>query len=155
MKSQLCVGNSSPLIVFQRIGQFSLLYDLLEQLYIPPAIRIEVFGSTPLPVWIKEQSLAQPLASQILAARIGAGEREAIALALELQADLLVIDDLAARRLAQSLKIKIIGSLGVLVRAKERGLISSVRTLMEAMQSEEFRISDGVFAGILAAAGEL
>jgi predicted nucleic acid-binding protein len=154
MTSQLCVGNSSPLIVFQRIGQLSLLQNLLEQLYIPPAVRFEVFGSTPLPVWIKEQSLAQPLASQILAARIGAGEREAIALALELQANLLVIDDLAARRLAQSLKITIIGSLGLLVRAKERGLISSVRPLMEAMQSEEFRISDSVFAGILAAAGE-
>jgi len=84
----------------------------------------------------------------------GAGEREAIALALEMQATELLIDDLAARRLAQSLGIPIIGSLGLLLRAKQRGLVSAVRPLLETMQTEEFRISDDLFSEILMAAEE-
>lgn len=106
MADTLCVVNSSPLIVFERIGKFDLLHALMDRLYIPPAVRHEVFGSDPLPAWIEECSLTQLLASEILAARLGHGERKAIALALELKAALVVLDDLAARRVAQSLGIK-------------------------------------------------
>ena len=98
--------------------------------------------------------MAQPLASQIVAARLGAGEREAIALALEMGAAELILDDLAARRLAQSLQLAVIGSAGLLLRAKEHGLIQRVRPLMQAMQDVGFHISERVFAGILTAAGE-
>jgi predicted nucleic acid-binding protein len=153
--SQNQVTNSSPLIVFQRIGHIDLLPSTLGQLSIPQAVRKEVFGQDPMPQWIEERTLAQPLASQIVAARLGPGEREAIALALELHATLLLIDDLPARRLAQSLNIPVMGSLGLLLRAKNQRLIPVVRPLMEAMQSQEFRISDRVFARILSAAGEL
>jgi predicted nucleic acid-binding protein len=152
--SQLFVTNSSPLIVFQRIGQFDLLHATLERLSVPPAVKQEVFGSDPPPEWIDIRTLAQPLASQIVAMRLGPGEREAIALALELRAALLLIDDLPARRLAQSLNIPVMGSLGVLLRAKQEGHILAVRPLMEAMQNEEFRVSDRVFTRILSAAGE-
>jgi predicted nucleic acid-binding protein len=107
-----------------------------------------------LPAWIEEYPLTQPLASQIATARLGPGESEAIALALELGASELVLDDLPARRLAQSLHIPVIGSVGLLLRAKERGLIAAVRPLMTTMQQEDFRISEGVFDGILAAADE-
>jgi hypothetical protein len=71
-----------------------------------------------------------------------------------MQATELLIDDLAARRLAQSLGIPIIGSLGLLLRAKQRGLVVVVRPLLEAMQSNDFRISEDLFTGILVAAGE-
>jgi predicted nucleic acid-binding protein len=74
MISQLCVSNSSPLIVYQRIGQFDLLHVALERLSIPPAVQQEVFGSIFLPGWIEARTLAQPLASQIVAARLGPGE---------------------------------------------------------------------------------
>ncbi len=109
---------------------------------------------TPQPDWIETHLLAQPLASQIVAGRLGAGEREAIALALELKATLLVIDDLAARRLAQLLALPVVGSAGLLLRAKEKGLIPAIRPLLEAMQNADFRIAEVVLAGILSAAGE-
>jgi predicted nucleic acid-binding protein len=86
---------------------------------------------------------------------VGAGEREAIALALEMGAAELILDDLAARRLAQSLLLVVIGSAGLLLRAKERGLIPRVRPLMQAMQAVDFHISERVFTGILAAADEI
>jgi predicted nucleic acid-binding protein len=154
MTPALWVANSSPLIVFQRIGRFTLLRDLVRRLPIPPMVRREVFGTDPLPEWVEERMLTQPLASQIIAARIGPGEREAIALALEVKATWLIIDDLAGRRLAHSLGITVIGSVGLLLKAQARGLIPAVRPLMEAMQREDFRISERVFTAILAAAGE-
>ncbi|MGQ9627379.1 MAG: DUF3368 domain-containing protein, partial [Anaerolineae bacterium] len=114
------VANSSPLIAFERVEQLNLLPILISRLYIPPAVRREVFGSKPLPEWVEEKALSQPLASKIMAARLGAGEREAIALALELKATRLIIDDLSARRLATSLGLEVIGTLGLLLRAKRQ-----------------------------------
>ena len=58
MIRQPYVANSSPLIVFQRIGRFSLIRDLLGQLYVPTAVRREVFASDPLPDWIEERVVA-------------------------------------------------------------------------------------------------
>jgi predicted nucleic acid-binding protein len=142
------------MIVFERVGQLDLLRVMLTRVIIPPAVRREVFGAKPLPAWIDERALTQPLASRIVSARLGAGERDAIALALEMNVTELVLDDLAARRLAQSLGIPIIGSLGLLLRAKANGLIPAVRPLMQAMESDEFHIAETLFAQILAAAGE-
>jgi predicted nucleic acid-binding protein len=152
--TSICVVDSSLQIVYQRIGQLDLLCSLLDHAHVPTAVRREVFGDGPLPVWIEERSLVQPVASQIAAARLGAGESEAIALALELRATELVLDDMAARRLAQTLHVPVIGSVGMLLRAKVKGLISEVRPLMESMQQAEFHISERVFKGILTAAGE-
>lgn len=154
MSGLLFVANSSPLIVFERVERLDVLRELFGQLRVPSAVRLEVFGTNQLPDWVEERSLSQPLAPQIASARLGAGESEAIALALEVKATELIIDDLAARRLAQSLGLSIIGCLGLLLRAKHRGLIPVVRPLMQAMQSDEFRISDNLFAKILSAAGE-
>lgn len=152
--SALYVLNSSPLIVFERVERSELLHTLLANATIPPAVRREVFGSNPLPEWIQERSLTQPLASQIIRARLGLGEREAIALAFELHDGILVVDDLHARRLAQSLEIPVIGSLGLLLRAKERGFLPAIRPIMDAMQSDDFRIAEKLFAEIMRAAGE-
>lgn len=148
------VSDSSPLIIFQRIGQLNLLAVLLERVYIPPAVRREVFGTDPLPNWLEERHLAQPLAAQVLAAQLGAGEREAIALALEAHATWVLIDEIPARRLAQTLRLIVVGSLGLLVKAKDQGLIPEVRPLIEAMRNHDFRISDRVINAILVAANE-
>jgi predicted nucleic acid-binding protein len=154
MKERPVVSNSSPLIALGRIGQLSLLPALMKKIWIPPAVRLEVFGTDPLPDWIEEQPLEQPLAPRMAATRLGPGEREAIALALELSASEVILDDLAARHLAASLGLRPIGTLGLLLRAKRRGLIPQVRSYMEALQKQEFRISERLFSGILAAAGE-
>lgn len=148
------VSNSSPLIIFQRIDQFNLLAALLERIYIPPAVRREVFGTDPLPPWIEERQLTQPLAAQVLAAQLGAGEREAIALALEANATWLLLDERPGRRLAQTLRLTVVGSLGLLVKAKDQGLIPEIGPLVEAMRNRDFRVSDRVVKGILTAANE-
>jgi predicted nucleic acid-binding protein len=79
------VANASPFIALERIDQTYLLPALVERLWIPPAVRQEVFTSKSLPDWVIEKSLQQPLAPRMVSARLGNGEREAIALALELK----------------------------------------------------------------------
>ena len=148
------VTDASPLIIFQRIGQIDLLEALLRNAFIPPAVRREVYSANVPPAWIQEQSLTQPLASQIIAGRLGAGEREAIALALEIQATCLVLDDLPARRIAQLLHLTVIGSMGLLLQAKHKGLIGAVKPLIEEMQKTGFRVSEHVVTTILMAANE-
>jgi predicted nucleic acid-binding protein len=154
MSEPIVVANSSPFIALERIGQLHLLPALVPSLWIPPAVRQEVFGAKPLPEWVKEVPVQQPLGPQMVSTRLGAGEREAIALALEMEATELIIDDLSARRLAISLSLPVIGTLGILLRAKRLGLISIVRPLLEALQDHGFHISGRVLDGILVAAGE-
>ena len=154
MKERLVVANSSPLIALDRIGQLHLLPALVGKLHIPPAVRHEVFGLHPVPDWIAETLLRQPVAARISSARLGPGEREAIALALELSATDIIIDDLPARRLAYALRIPVIGTLGLLLRAKKQGLIPLIRPLVDALQDYEFRASTRLIEGILAAAEE-
>ena len=154
MTEPIIVSNASPIIALQRIGQLDLLPALLGRLIIPPAVRHEVFGSTPLPQWIEEMALTQPLASQVLMAQLGAGETEAIALAMELNASRLLLDDLPARRLANLLNLKVLGTLGLLVRAKEQGLIVEVSPFLDALEVQDFRVSERLRRVVLIQASE-
>lgn len=81
-------------------------------------------------------------------ANLGRGEEEVIALALELGAEYVVVDDLAARRSAQELGVRVIGTVGVLVAAKRRGAISSVLPLLGSLREEGFRLSDEVLDAV-------
>jgi predicted nucleic acid-binding protein len=104
-----------------------------------------------LPRWIEEQAIfTQPHFSRSL----GAGERAAIALTIQLPADFVVLDDWDARSSAIELGLRVIGSLGLLVRAKGRGQIGEVRPLMDAMISHGLYASEKLYRQILSIAGE-
>src|SRR5690606_12673734 len=83
------------------------------------------------------------------------GEASAITLALELDSVLLVLDDYKARKIAQKSGLNITGTLGLFLKAKNANIISSVRPLLEKIQSTNFRYSQKVFEQILLLAGEL
>ncbi len=85
---------------------------------------------------------------------MGAGEREAIALALAISADFVVLDDLSGRRVATSLGLDVTGSAGLLLRANDLGLIQSVRPDLDAMMAAGLYISTRLYHEILEAAGE-
>ena len=146
------VSDSSPLIALERIAHLHLLPALFEKVVIPSAVRLEVYGNRPLPEWTEEIAIKQTLTPRMIAARLGLGESEAIALALELDAEELLLDDLAARRLATSLGVPMIGTLGLLLRAKQHGLIPQVKPVLEALRQGGFHISERMFDGILLAA---
>jgi predicted nucleic acid-binding protein len=152
--SQCFVCNSSPLIAFERLNELSLLEKLTGTVYIPEAVRQEVFGDRPLPPWIVEQPITQPLSPLMLRPRLGAGEREAIALALEMSPCYLLVDDLEARRTAEALDIPVIGTLGLLVLARQRDIIPSLKTCLDILLDANFHISDHLYQRALRQVGE-
>jgi predicted nucleic acid-binding protein len=85
---------------------------------------------------------------------LDAGEQEAISLALEISAQLVLLDDLPARRRAESFRLPVIGSVGILLVAKEHGHIELVKPYMDSMRATSLYLGDRVYHGILRAAGE-
>ena len=117
----LVVSNSSPLIALAAIERLDLLSGLFSSVVVPPAVASEISRSVPTrPTWLSLQPLGQALPTAVLRPALGSGEREAIALALELHADQLILDDLPARSVARALGLTVIGTLGILLAAKRR-----------------------------------
>jgi predicted nucleic acid-binding protein len=133
------------LIGLERIGRLDILPALFDPILIPPEVQRE-FG-TLLP-WL----IVEPPADQALVAAlkllVDDGEAEAIALAHE-QGRRIILDDRRARSVARSLGVTIIGTVGVLVRAKHLGIITSLRALMSDLEAHEFYISEGLKAEAL------
>ena len=122
----LVVSDASPLIALHQIDEFELLRGLFGEAVIPPAVAREVTPGVPLPPWVQTRTLRQPMAREILRASLGPGESEAIGLAQEINAEWLLVDDRAARRLAEGLGLAVAGTLGLLVRGKEKGLLDKL-----------------------------
>ena len=148
------VSNSSPLIALERIGQLELLYSLFDdRVVIPSAVAREVYANAAQPTWLRVlpiTAVLDPTSSPAL----GAGEREAIALAIELRASLIILDDLPARRLAASRGLNVIGTVGLLLSAKRLGVIAAIVPLLDALAAVGFRLSARVRDAAIDAAGE-
>jgi predicted nucleic acid-binding protein len=148
------VSDASPLIALHKIGHLALLEALFGAVVIPPAVKGEVTPGVTLPAWIEERPLAQPAAAQVLRGVLDAGESEAIALALELKASRLLMDERAGRRLAQGLGLFVTGTLGVLYMAKRQGRLAAIRPLIDALIQGGFRVAPQLYERVIADAGE-
>lgn len=158
------VSNTSPLLNLAAIGRADLLRELYGPLTIPEAVREELealsarqtgFPSL-LPVsWIDVHAVAnRPLVS-LLSIDLHSGEAEAIALAIELQVDLLLMDEQIGRRVASRLDLPTMGLLGTLIHGKREGLISLVRPIMDQLKAEAgFWIDDDLYMRVLEEAHE-
>ena len=104
-------------------------------------------------MWIKRQSITDHAAALALPRNFGEGEREAIILAQELGA-VLLIDDPEARDTAARLRIPFLGSLGILREAKLRGMIPVVRPDLDALRAYHFRVSDVLYQTFIQQMGE-
>ncbi len=149
------VSNSSPLIALQQIDRVDLLQALFDTLLVPPAVARETAPTVTLPSWITERPLMQSVGARILNSSLGLGESEAISLALEIGAQWIILDDRPARRLAQSLGLPVIGTLGVLLAAKRRGLLEALRPQLDGLIKFGFFIAPDLYEQILIDAGEV
>jgi len=154
----MIVSNSSPLIVFSKIGRLSLLEEIFNEVYIPKAVFEEVTkGKKGTEIvknkWIKVKQVKDKDFAEYLSKIIGKGEAEAIILAKECNSKLL-IDDAEGRKHAKLLNLKFMGSLGLLKLAKKRGLIESVGEVIEEMKNESFYIDEGLITALLESMGE-
>lgn len=102
-----------------------------------------------LPEWIKVKEVHNKIQQNALTLILDEGEASSIALSLETGNSLLIIDEKKGRRIARELGLKIIGTLGVILRAKEMGLIDSIENLLEKLENADFRISPNLKAKIL------
>lgn len=92
---------------------------------------------------------------KLLKEELDAGESEAIVLARESGAKLILLDDRAARRKARTLGLPMIGTLGVLLMAKDRGLLPLLKPLLDTLQQVGFRMSNDLYQQVLNSAGEM
>jgi predicted nucleic acid-binding protein len=150
----MIVSNSSCLIILIRLEKLDLLQKMYGRITIPGSVKNEVFKRKKVPDWIDVVKITQPVAYEILEKTLGKGESEAITLCLEAKADLLIVDDLAARKTAQRLGIKVAGVIGILLEAKRVGLLPHIKDFLDQMMSLDFRISKTVYDDALELANE-
>ncbi|MEO0011945.1 MAG: hypothetical protein RLZZ535_334 [Cyanobacteriota bacterium] len=147
----LAVTNSTCLIGLERIERLDILPQVFNTVFAPPAVAKEVQTSLD---WLKVQAVANPSVVIALRTQMDEGEAEAIALALELENVLLILDDKKARRVAQQMSLKVIGTVGMLLRAKRQGVIAEVKPLLLKLTEADFRISQGIIQEALRLSGE-
>lgn len=159
------VSNASPLINLARIGQLPLLPRLFGRLLLPQAVWQEVVedgrgqpGAEEIrrAVWIERATVSnQPLVHS-LRQDLDAGEAEAIALAIEIQADWLLMDERLGRGTAQHFGLRYVGLVGILSAAKQRGDLKALRPLLDRLRDVAgFRVSSALYEQVLRDAGEL
>jgi predicted nucleic acid-binding protein len=154
--------NTSPLLYLHQLGRLELLPALYQRITIPGAVAFELREGARLghavPTvaalsWIAVENVDQaPLLR--LVADLDEGEREVVALGLGRPGSLLLLDDGQARRYAKMLGLTFTGTLGVLLRAKERGLLDRVRPHLDQLQALGFRLAPAVRMNALRLVGE-
>lgn len=157
------VCDASTLIALARIGQLDILRQAGAQVVIPMAVYEEVVvkgagkpGSNEIrqASWVETREVSDRAVVVQFCAVLGAGESEAIALAKESNADLIILDDEDARGMASEQGLDVVGLLAFLVLAKEEGIILQVRPLLDALRGQGFFISDALYQQILRKADE-
>jgi uncharacterized protein len=138
---RIAVFDASSLIALTQIDRLWLLPRLFETVVIPPAVALETARTVGNPYWFVSHAPLSPVDIRVLEASLDAGETEAIAVALELDAEV-VLDDRPARRLALRLGLPVVGVVGVILRAKRHGLVESVRADLEALRNHGFFLGD-------------
>ena len=160
---RMVVSDTSALSNFLYLGHFDWLGVLFDEVVMPPAVHAELTQLSRFQVdlaplvqatFLQTVSPRDTAAVQALRARLDPGEAEAIVLAEELAPTYLVIDELLGRAEARKKGIAIVGTLGLLVQAKQRGLTTQIKPLMEQLRQKGFWINEKLFQKVLAQVGE-
>ena len=144
------VCNTSPLRYLITVGQSDLIQSLFGHVLIPRGVEAELtHPSAPTvvrqwmaqrPAWIDVSDLVTPPELALLQ-YLDAGEAEAIQLAIDIKADLLIMDERSGREIATTRHITVVGILGILLESYRRGAIHSPADIVSQLQTEGFRIS--------------
>jgi len=153
------IVNTTPLIALADIGQLDLLRKLYTEIMIPGAVDYEIMSKPARTLvsaadWIKVMNITGMVQKSSFSSRLHSGEIEVILLAQETAADLLIIDDNAAKKTAKFLGFTVTGTMGVLLRAKREGLINEVKPLLEELIKDGLFVSPAVQNYVLEQAGE-
>ncbi len=158
------ICNATPLINFAAINRLDILEAVFGKIIIPQAVYVETtvsgFPGSELVLqaitssWLQIRSVSTVVPS--ITSELDNGEREAIALALEMGEQRILLDEREARQVAQSLGLQVIGTLGILLLAKDREIITQVQPLLDAMiGTAQYWVSSTLYKQVLQQAGEL
>lgn len=160
--AEIIIADSSPLIGLARIGQLGLLPQLARRILVPRAVWAEVIGArTDAPgasevaaqTWIEVVEADQQAVAP-LAILVGRGEAEAIALAQREPSAVLLLDDLRARKLAERLGLRRMGTVALLGLAKREGLIPALKPALDALVASGIFIRQELITAALTEVGE-
>ena len=158
----IVVSDASPLIALDCVGHLEILRDVFGRVLVPEAVQHEVeqgqeggLDLTSVP-WIEIRQVGDVASmNELVAANLDTGEAAALALALEVHADYLLVDERAARWVARQRGVEVVGVLGVLLIAKRRGVLPLVAPIIgDLLTRAGFRASPRLVAEVLEAAGE-
>ena len=160
----IVVSDTTPLIGLASIDRLKLLLEIFGEVYIPQAVYDETVihgreeGTAKQAVanakWIHVVEVKDRLAVDVLLDEMDLGEVETIILAKELNADWVLMDERKGRRKLSQLNIPKIGTIGILLKARQLGLIPKLKTEIEKLQQTGFSISSSMVSEILKLAGE-
>ncbi len=159
----IIVSDTTPLSELAKVGEATLLHKIYGEIIIPRQVSDELMMADILTVvgvlkepWLKVKDVSQPaLILKIqTSCQLGLGECAAFILAKELKADRLLIDDLAARKEAIALGLPIIGTLGILLIAKKRKVLTKIKPILDDLITNGTRISNSLYQEILHQAEE-
>lgn len=154
--------NSTPIIILGNMDRLDLLQKIYGDVCIPEAVYNEVLTKKDSACqkvqqagWIHVESVKASVEKRMFKAKLHEGEVEVMLLALEEpSANLVVLDDDAAKRTAKFLGLTVTGTLGVLLKAKKMGFVSEIRPLLDQMKMMNFFINEKIEKLVLAQAGE-
>ncbi len=162
MPEQLTICNTSPLLYLHLVKHLDLLPKLYERLLIPLAVQDELLAGAKqgvyVPVvenlpWLRVVAPHSPELIPLIT-DLGRGEAEVIALGLEHPGSRLVLDDALARRIARLNGLLFTGTLGVILKAKQRGFLETVKPVIFALRGAGLWLGDRLVAEVLQQAGE-
>lgn len=136
---KIIISDTSCFILLDNINEFDLLRKLYGQVITTNEVAKE-FGKS-LPDWIEIKEPKKKQYQQVLELQLDKGEASAITLALDMIDPILILDDYRARKVAERLGFEITGTLGVIIKAKLAGHISSVKPILEKIKRTNFRLT--------------
>ena len=147
------ISDTSCFIILTNINELDILYKVYGKIVTTIDIAIE-YGDA-LPEWVEIETVSDKYRQQLLELQIDKGESSAIALALEKPGSTVILDDYKARKIAQQLGIIYTGTLGVIIKAKLKGIIPSIKPILEKIKLTDFRLSPEIELMALKEAKEL
>ena len=152
LNSKIIVSDTSCLILLLKIDELDILKEMSNKIYVTSIIKEEL--KQELPDWIQILDPKDKHYQSILELDLDKGEASAIALMLELDDAILLIDDLKGRKIAEKLSLRFSGTFGLLIKAKQIGIIKSVKPILDKIRLTNFRFSEKLFIDILNQAKE-
>lgn len=159
------VSNTTPIISLIKINKLELLKELFDEVYISKGVYEELIANKAFNEeiklikrsdFIKIVAVKNELAVKLLQKNMGLdlGESESIVLYDESKADLLIIDEKKGRSVAKSISLNVVGTLGILLKAKDKDLIENIKPLLDKMIDANIRISNDLYNEIINKSGE-